>query len=310
MWLQRQTYVIVFPLVASGGGDDGQLHTCIVTCMGIPVDATKLFCIPSSMGYIVVYMMSCTCAVYTYSMHMLLWTRSQRSFEFTRIVMNDMRKNSMWDEAKAMLQAQVRWSDPRIKHENVSINIHAILVTMEKVKKFITADDWKTVVLELIKLCFPRAVKGQDQPYIFESGSEEKIAALLTPMGRSLTYLPRQPASRQANKKAALATRQPPPKATPHKRTRVQQKPVPMPGEILDAMVGDSAEGTRREISWIEDVLAMLESVLAPLSPSEVQQAAKRETISMALQFMGTGVLIRNGQETAANVSHLTTSHR
>ena len=54
---------------------------------------------------------------------------------------------------------------------SVSINIHAIMVTMEKVKKFIEPADWKMVVLELIKLCFPRAVKGLDQPYIFDSGA-------------------------------------------------------------------------------------------------------------------------------------------
>eukprot|EP00972_Heterocapsa_arctica_P035017 5154630-Heterocapsa_arctica.AAC.1 len=68
--------------------------------------------------------------------------------------MNDLRRNCMWDEVKAMLQGQVKWSDPTIKHEIVSVNIHAIMVTMEKVKKFMDAGDWKLVVLELIKLCF------------------------------------------------------------------------------------------------------------------------------------------------------------
>ena len=229
---------------------------------------------------------------------MVLWTRSQRTFEFTRILMNDMRKNGMWDDVKAMLQAQVRWSDPRVKHENVSINIHAILVTMEKVKKFIATDDWKTVVLELVKLCFPRAVKGQDQPYVFDSGSEEKIGLLLTPMGQSLTYSARQ--VQRANKPQPKAKQQP-------KKSRAS-KPVvaPMPGETLAAagMVGDSAEGGRREITWIEDVLAMIESVLAPLSPSQVQQAAKRETISMALQFMGVDVLMCGSQETVTHTSN------
>ena len=39
-------------------------------------------------------------------MHMLLLARSQRSFEFTRILMTDLRKSGMWEDVKTMLQAQ------------------------------------------------------------------------------------------------------------------------------------------------------------------------------------------------------------
>ena len=46
-------------------------------------------------------------------MHMLRWARSQKSFEFTRVLMNGLRKSGMWEDVQTMRQAQVKWSDPR-----------------------------------------------------------------------------------------------------------------------------------------------------------------------------------------------------
>lgn len=230
-------------------------------------------------------------------MLMLLWARSQRSFEFTRILMNDLRKNCMFEDVKTTLQAEVRWSDPRIKHETVSINIHAIMVTMEKVKKFIEQADWKMVVIELIKLCLPRAVKGVDQPYIFDSGAEEKISLLLTPMGQSLTYLAKQ------GKKAKPKEGKEP--AKPKKPRGAKQPSISMPSEAMSSLV--DAEGIKREITWIEDVLAMADSVLAPLDPAQIQQEAKKDTISKALEFMGMGILkwgSHGSQETTTHKSY------
>ena len=186
-------------------------------------------------------------------------------------------------------------SNPRIKHESVSINIHAIMVTMEKVKKFIEPADWKMVVLELIKLCFPRAVKGLDQPYIFDAGAEEKISLLLTPMGQSLTYLAKQ--GKRAKPKALAQA-----PAKPKIPRGGKQAPISMPSEAMAPHV--DAQGIQREITWIEDVLAMADSVLAPLDPTQIQHAAKKDTISQALQFMGMGLLTWGSQETTTHKSY------
>ena len=191
-------------------------------------------------------------------------------------------------------------SNPRIKHESVSVNIHAIMVTMGKVKKFIEPADWKMVVLELIKLCFPRAVKGLDQPYISDAGAEEKISLLLTPMGQSLTYLAKQ--GKMAKPKALAQGQEGKELAKPKKSRGGKQAPISMPSEAMAPHV--DAEGIQREITWIEDVLAMAGFVLARLDPTQIQHAARKDTASEALQFMGMGLLKLGSQGTTTHKSY------
>ena len=97
---------------------------------------------------------------------------SMNSFVNTKSIGTYLTDNGLMPPYLAMMKIEVRHSDPRIKFDHLISTQHKVVVTVGHYKNWLTKAEHDLACMELLRMCCPRIVNGQEQEWLFVGGSE------------------------------------------------------------------------------------------------------------------------------------------
>lgn len=151
--------------------------------------------------------------------------------------------------------------------DSMALNVsctYQVFIAMGRLKNstFFNPATWLEVTMELLRLCVPRTVAGIEQEWPFQSSREELAKIILVPMADSVIYS----TSRPEQKDASSAKK-------PKRKKKIT------PEALEDFFLSDM------DRTWLEDVMAMMNSVLDPLPEDRVDKQFKLGVLRKCLCF-------------------------